>query len=239
MLRRAPICASRKSAPLLVPRNQALAACAALLLGIGACRSLRGTGTAVSLLAGGVAFAQVWWPLCVLYPQQPGAGRRPEVALFGARDGSWQAELREAAAVGFLVLPLWCLLAWAGRAWWLPASAASVSPLGLAAWTTRFFQACGQALGLAFPEELFWRAYVQRALQAGAPQRSFSAGTWASCALFSVAHLAHTGAWQSLSTFFPSILFAWLFNRRGLLLAATLLHAACNVCANMLAAALI
>lgn len=91
-----------------------------------------------------------------------------------------------------------------------------------------------QILGVALPEEFFYRGYLQTAflnhfkskqkLSKWAPLLAITLAS----ALFALAHLP-SGNITRLLTFFPGLLFGLLRYRTGGLLAAILCHAACNL----------
>jgi hypothetical protein len=92
-----------------------------------------------------------------------------------------------------------------------------------------------QVLMVALPEEVFYRGYVQPTLKQalGGSQgvkgwRAMAALLVITSALFALGHVAVYWHWTRLMVFFPSLLFGWLRERTGGVLASTLFHAACN-----------
>jgi membrane protease YdiL (CAAX protease family) len=90
-------------------------------------------------------------------------------------------------------------------------------------------------LGLvALPEELFFRAYVQRALGDawGRPWRFLGARLgpgWVTAAiLFGIVHLPVSGG-GGLLRIAPALVFGWLYARRTCVAGPILFHWACNV----------
>jgi len=88
----------------------------------------------------------------------------------------------------------------------------------------------------ALPEELFFRGFLQQALDErwGRPWRIGETWRWgpgvpAAALLFALAHLAVWRSPVALAVFFPGLLFGLLYSKRGAVLAAAALHAACNV----------
>jgi membrane protease YdiL (CAAX protease family) len=92
-----------------------------------------------------------------------------------------------------------------------------------------------QVLGIAMPEEMFYRGYAQTALDDASNWRfrvlgaELGAGILVGSAIFALGHLATTGNPARLSVFFPSLVFGWLRARTGGIGAAVAFHAACNI----------
>lgn len=88
---------------------------------------------------------------------------------------------------------------------------------------------------VAFPEEAFYRGYLQTSLAKGETRRVrvFGADLGVSLlitsTLFAIGHFATIPAPARLAVFFPSLLFGWLRVRTGGIGAPLLLHALCNV----------
>jgi len=89
---------------------------------------------------------------------------------------------------------------------------------------------------VALPEELFFRGYLLtncvRLLRAVAPSSSWTVELSSAClsaGIFAVAHALILGDGAALLTFFPGLVFAWLFLRCGSLLPPVLLHGAANI----------
>jgi hypothetical protein len=134
---------------------------------------------------------------------------------------SWHALL--AALVFFPLFWLGFIL------WWRPARDFSwpPSPAAEALLT--------QVLGIAMPEEMFYRGYAQTALDDGSQWRvrllgaEVGAGLILGSIVFALGHVATTGQPARLSVFFPSLVFAWLRARTRGIGAAVAFHAACNI----------
>src|SRR5690606_34118321 len=98
----------------------------------------------------------------------------------------------------------------------------------------------GQLLGVALPEEAFFRGYLQTAFDRVLPPRRrvlgapLGAGLVLSSALFAVGHLLTAPDPGRLAVFFPSLVFGFLRARTGGIGAAVLFHAACNLFASYL-----
>ena len=90
-----------------------------------------------------------------------------------------------------------------------------------------------QLLGVAIPEEIFFRGYLQTNLDRafGRSHRIFGAllgpGLFAQAALFAICHLV-TGDWMRLRVFFFALLAGWLRQRSGSIAAPALYHAIAN-----------
>jgi len=96
-------------------------------------------------------------------------------------------------------------------------------------------QALLQLLVVAFPEELFYRGYVQGSLRRilpGRPVRFLGAdlgpGFLLTQLLFALGHLVTLQPFR-LGTFFPGLVFGWLRERTGGLAAPVLFHAFSNL----------
>lgn len=95
-------------------------------------------------------------------------------------------------------------------------------------------------LGVALPEETFYRGYLQPRLETlWRPQRRFL-GTPVGYAalltafLFAAGHFL--GEWNPLrwGPFFPALIFAWQRNRTGTIVGAITYHASCNILSEIL-----
>jgi membrane protease YdiL (CAAX protease family) len=93
----------------------------------------------------------------------------------------------------------------------------------------------GQLLVIALPEELFYRGYLQTALEDAAARKrrvlgaEVGVGLALSSAIFAAGHLLTEPHPGRLAVFFPSLVFGWLFARTRGVGAAILFHAACNL----------
>ena len=94
---------------------------------------------------------------------------------------------------------------------------------------------------VAFPEEVFFRAYVQSRwdLACGKPWNLFGAlvgpGLLAQAVLFAICHVA-SGDWLRGSVFFFALLAGWLRARSGSVLGAAVYHAVANLWVRALSA---
>lgn len=100
--------------------------------------------------------------------------------------------------------------------------------------------AATHTLGVALPEETFYRGYLQPHLEARTPPRRSVFGVKIgraaviTSALFAVGHFL--GEWNPLrlGPFFPGLVFAWQRNRTGSVAGAILFHALCNTLGEVL-----
>lgn len=95
---------------------------------------------------------------------------------------------------------------------------------------------------IALPEEVFHRGYLMSALEERWPARRRILGAplglaaLLACLIFAVGHLVGEMALARLATFFPSLVFSWLWRRSGSLWAPALFHAASNLLMSVLLA---
>jgi len=106
-----------------------------------------------------------------------------------------------------------------------------------------FVQAVAVGLfAVALPEEVFHRGYLMNALEARWPPSRELFGVpfgWAavlSSAMFAIGHLVAVPNAARLATFFPALVFAWLWRRSGSLWAPALFHVASNLLMDLLLA---
>ena len=91
-----------------------------------------------------------------------------------------------------------------------------------------------QVLVVALPEEYFFRGFLQKALARRWPERRLLLGApigWASVltnVLFALGHVLVSFGLYRMAVFIPGLVFSWLRNRTGTLVAAILFHALCN-----------
>ncbi len=96
-------------------------------------------------------------------------------------------------------------------------------------------------LVVALPEEFFYRGYIQSRLRDAWPKGRVFLGArlgpafWLTALLFGVGHLAIFETWR-LAVIFPALLFAWMRERTGTIIGATLFHASANLLALVLEA---
>ena len=132
------------------------------------------------------------------------------------------------AMLGATLLVLYATLHAVVATAWLDQRFAPVLPATPVADLVREFLAVG------FPEEVFFRGYVQTRWNraCGRPWRILGApagpGLFAQAAIFAVCHLA-TGDWTRLRVFCFALLAGWLRERSGSVLAPAIYHAGANV----------
>jgi membrane protease YdiL (CAAX protease family) len=83
-----------------------------------------------------------------------------------------------------------------------------------------------QLLGIAFPEEFFFRGFIQDSIG-----RNLKAVLLVSL-LFSLAHLPKAiflNEWMSLLSFFPSLAMGWLYMKTNNILPGTIFHLLANI----------
>jgi len=92
-----------------------------------------------------------------------------------------------------------------------------------------------QVVAIALPEEVFYRGWMQSRLAGLFRGRVNVAGVpigWnvvVTAALFAVSHLVLQPSPARLAVFFPGLLFGWLRERTGSVVAPVAFHAACNI----------
>jgi membrane protease YdiL (CAAX protease family) len=92
-----------------------------------------------------------------------------------------------------------------------------------------------QLLVIALPEEFYFRGYVQSAMNAVFPRKwkflgaAVGWGLPVTAAIFAVAHTIVTYQWWHFAIFFPALVFGYLRERTGSIIAPTFFHAACNL----------
>lgn len=93
----------------------------------------------------------------------------------------------------------------------------------------------GHLFAVAVPEELFYRGYVQTALDDAFGRRvsvlgaSVGIGLLVSSIIFALGHVATQPNAGRLMVFFPSLAFGWIRARSGGIGASALFHAVCNL----------
>lgn len=92
-----------------------------------------------------------------------------------------------------------------------------------------------QLFFVAIPEEFFYRGYLQTRLNEVFARRFLVLGTpmgWGSvitCAYFAFGHSVVELKWWHFATFFPGMVFAWMRERTGGVVAGAFFHAICNI----------
>lgn len=125
------------------------------------------------------------------------------------------------------VFPLY----WLGYRWWFEPD--TLFQLKLAA--SPLDEVLGHWLAVGLPEEMFYRGYLQSALDERWPPKlkvlgaNVGLGLLLSSAIFALGHLATEPQLGRLAVFFPSLLFGWLKARVGGVGTPALFHASCNI----------
>jgi membrane protease YdiL (CAAX protease family) len=92
-----------------------------------------------------------------------------------------------------------------------------------------------EVFAVALPEEVFHRGYLMSVLEEVFPPRvrvfavPFGLAAVLSSSMFAVGHLVGMAEAARLATFFPALLFAWLWRKSNSLWAPALFHAASNL----------
>lgn len=92
-----------------------------------------------------------------------------------------------------------------------------------------------EVFAIALPEEVFHRGYLMSALEERWPAKrrlagvAFGRAAVVASLVFAVGHLVGMAQLARLATFFPSLLFSWLWRGSGSLWAPALFHAAANL----------
>lgn len=97
-----------------------------------------------------------------------------------------------------------------------------------------------QVLFVAIPEEFFYRGYVQTRLNERFARKFLVFGVpmgWGSviaCLYFAFGHSLVEVQWWHFATFFPGMVFAWMREKTGGVVAGAFFHAFCNISVQML-----
>lgn len=156
----------------------------------------------------------------------------PEPLSVARIAGEAAVALLWALGAAALILPPF----WLGFAWWwkirVPFHAAPLNGVE--------GELLGQLLVIALPEEVFYRGYLQSALDEVWRPRwrvlgaQIGPGLLVTSALFAAGHLCTELNAGRLAVFFPSLLFGWLRARTRGVGAGIVLHALCNLFASYL-----
>jgi uncharacterized protein len=158
--------------------------------------------------------------------------RREDWAEYGVHARGAGRSLAWAAAAMLVCFPPFVF----GYEWWWGA----VRSFDLSRLPSNFWNlALAQFLVVALPEEVLFRGYLQTRLERrlGSRERWGIRWGWAiplTSVLFALAHFAVIPSPQRLAVFFPSLLFGWLRQRTGSILAPVVFHGACNVVGDLL-----
>ncbi|UCD85078.1 MAG: CPBP family intramembrane metalloprotease [Deltaproteobacteria bacterium] len=92
-----------------------------------------------------------------------------------------------------------------------------------------------QVFFIALPEEYFYRGYVQSRLNQAFPRGfrvlkvDFGWALIVAALLFALGHFIISLQWWQMNVLFPGLLFGWLRERSGSIIAPTLFHGLCNI----------
>ncbi len=92
-----------------------------------------------------------------------------------------------------------------------------------------------QLLFIAFPEEFFFRGYMQPTLESLFKKKwrifgvELGWGWIITCVIFAISHSFVRYQWWHFSIFFPALLFGWLRAKTGSITAPVLFHATSNI----------
>jgi membrane protease YdiL (CAAX protease family) len=131
--------------------------------------------------------------------------------------------------MSLIVLPVFSVVYLFYFGWWQDAA---IVPLLPEQWGAMVLY---QLLYVGFPEELFFRGYLQQRFDDafGRPWRfagaSYGPGLLLADLLFAAGHLLVTGDSARLNVFLPGLVFGWLQARTGALIAPILFHGLCNI----------
>ena len=174
-----------------------------------------------------VAYILIGAPILVLWIR----GRRLDFFSFGLRDFLKSLWVFFLAAI--IIFPAFFVLAhfWQKLVW-------GAGAFHLAGFPDLFNIMIVQLLVVALPEEFYFRGYFQSAMDTIFVKRWNVLGArlgwgWLLTAIiFAFAHTLITYKWWHFSIFFPALVFGYLRERTGLVIAPTLFHAASNILMN-------
>ncbi|MGC3997327.1 MAG: MXAN_2755 family glutamic-type intramembrane protease [Anaeromyxobacter sp.] len=242
--------ATDDATPAPLPRRALVATWCLAVGGLALARGLsllEPTGLLAANLAGVAAFLFIWLPDAKLRARGEGWDAYGLPHLSARDPDTWRAlgrGVRQGLLVCALILPPFAGLfaAYAAALPNLPAGLAHqlapyVGTPHLAPRLPEGFAtlALVQLLVVALPEELFYRGFLQTSWARGAPGRGVTvlgarlgAGFLWTQLLFAAGHLVVLQPWR-LATFFPGLLFGWLRERTGGLVAPVVVHALSNL----------
>lgn len=102
-------------------------------------------------------------------------------------------------------------------------------------------ESLNQLVGIALPEEAFFRAYLQTRLQDVSTYKRRWLGAWiypkawiGQAIVFALVHVLVTPHPSRLAVFFPALVFGWMRQKSGGIGAGIVFHALCNLYAQVL-----
>ncbi|MEC7984962.1 MAG: type II CAAX endopeptidase family protein [Myxococcota bacterium] len=170
-------------------------------------------------------YAPVW--LCS-YRKVDSWGYQLSIPAFRDWKAWWKAmrlNLMMNAAIWSWYIPLY--IAWTSVFWGKP----YVGTLPKQLWLTIAYH----LFFVAIPEEFFYRGYFQGRLNEVFPRKFLIFGTpigWGAVIaslFFAFGHSLVQFQWWHFATFFPGLIFAWMRERSGGVLAGSMFHASCNI----------
>ncbi len=181
-------------------------------------------------------------------PQFATRQRGEDFREYGLTLRHWRADLKWFLIVGGIVFPLfiagYVLFVWGFR--FIPSEVVHLftpyvrSPSFAFRLPDRFGEwVIDNAFVVALPEEFFYRGYLQTRLRDAWPEGRMLWGVrlgnafWVTAILFALGHLAVFAVWR-LGVFFPALLFGWLREKTGSVLAAAAIHACSNLLVQVL-----
>jgi uncharacterized protein len=203
------------------------------LVVIGICRllfSLRSIPMIAQTLPLWAAGLFLYVPLLLLFHRR----LKPETWGLSLRGAGFSVKL--ALVISLVCLPSFLIFFYGYQKIWLhvrPVSLKLTSEWGL---LLLYHLVC-----VAFPEEVFYRGYMQSRLNEVFPGglRVFSAslgfGWIYTAVVFAAGHFLVDFRPDTLATFFPGLVFGWLRERTGSVVASTIFHALCNATILLLA----
>ncbi len=171
-----------------------------------------------------VAYLLMGAPLLVLWRR-----RRP-LDFFALDAKDLMRAFKEFALVSLVIFPPFLI---AAHGWQILVEGYSgFSPVGFPRFANMMLV---QLILVALPEEFFFRGYLQSAMNGIFPKKrrflgaQFGWGLIVTALVFAFAHTIVTYQWWHFAIFFPALVFGWMRERTGNILAPTLFHAASNL----------
>lgn len=155
--------------------------------------------------------------------------RRRSFETYGITLKGWKASLRAAGLISLITIPPYVLAVYLLETLVHAADFQVTLPDALPAKIVSF------TLFIGLPEEYFFRGYLQTELDTvfGKPYRLFGIhfgfGLIAASLLFGGVHTLFGAGWPGLLTTFSALLFGWLREKTGSILAPTLYHGLGNL----------
>jgi len=155
--------------------------------------------------------------------------RRKSPQAWGLTLDGWLSSLGTALLVSLVVLPGFLVLFHFYQTTWLHQEPSAIRLSS--GWFLLFLY---HLLCVSFPEEVFYRGYMQSRLNEAFPCRvrvffaPLGFGWLYTAVLFALGHFLIDFRPDTLATFFPGLAFGWLRERTGSILASVLFHALCN-----------